>query len=899
MRNLLIAVTALSALAAPAYAGDAYAEVTVTKILSAVVPEYRPWVSGATTARQTLMAPRVVLRGGGEAFVDAGEFDRGRRSWASAVVRVKVPAPGKVTGLLLMPDAEFRGMTIHPFSTVAAVPGEGVAERFGAARARHYRRMLRSGVTGAAWFRHRLGVDAESDRRRPARNAQGEFEETFGMLTGGRALSENLSLDRVMAVAPTDETATVPLDSIQGITVPDFDWTARLGEMKPALDALAAVIPADQHALFFPSFTAMTDLLDEADAHGTPILRWFETEAVDAGTRRKYERQLLLSVSELARLMGPHVVKSAAMTGSDLYLRTGTDIAIVFEAKNVDVLDGMLKAQRRASAGPVAESASTIRSGTVQVDAIFDRSGLIRSFQARIGQNAIAVSNSISQLQRLAAAAAGEEPSLATLDEYRYFRARYPMDEPETAFLMITDRTLRRWCGPRWRIATSRRTRAAALLAEYQARLADGNREPMDRPLDLGTVVFLPDRVESSTYGRFEFLTPIVETSFDRVTPAEKEGYERWRRGYESNWKQFYDPIAGRILLTGDEVKVDLSVLPLKLESDYQQMMEISGASKIVGSSGDPHPESLMHYILAIDRKSRPMREIGGFSTGMTGNKGLSLLDWIGETVSVCFDDGPFVDELLAAEDPEQFLEDNWSRLPVGIHVEIANGFKFIGFIAAARAFVAVSAPNMVTFEPMRHRERQYMKVSAKEEDIHVYYTSYPGGFFITLSELMVKQQIDRFIASEAAKKKDTEGETKDLPPPLPWAGESVAFRGRGRMLEVIKKLGGPYFLRRMQDRSWSNLPILAEWRRLYPDEDPVAVHERFFGVRPVCPGGKGYRWNTALSTFESVVYGHPASPRGEAVMPAPLRRILKADLGLTFEEGGVRAKAAIVREKK
>ena len=35
---------------------------------------------------------------------------------------------------------------------------------------------------------------------------------------------------------------------------------------------------------------------------------------------------------------------------------------------------------------------------------------------------------------------------------------------------MITDATIRRWCGPEWRIGASRRTRAAAAIAELQAR---------------------------------------------------------------------------------------------------------------------------------------------------------------------------------------------------------------------------------------------------------------------------------------------------------------------------------------------------------------------------------------------------------------------------------------------
>ena len=66
----------------------------------------------------------------------------------------------------------------------------------------------------------------------------------------------------------------------------------------------------------------------------------------------------------------------------------------------------------------------------------------------------------------------GPESSSRLVDapEYRFFRTRYPRGaDGETALLILTDATIRRWCGPRWRIASSRRVRTAAALAEMQA----------------------------------------------------------------------------------------------------------------------------------------------------------------------------------------------------------------------------------------------------------------------------------------------------------------------------------------------------------------------------------------------------------------------------------------------
>ena len=93
------------------------------------------------------------------------------------------------------------------------------------------------------------------------------------------------------------------------------------------------------------------------------------------------------------------------------------------------------------------------------------------SYVATVGDSVV-VTNSPVQLRRIIDVHRGNHPALATLDEYKYFRDRYPLgDDAETGLLIISDKTIRRWCGPRWRIATSRRTRAAAVMVEADYRM--------------------------------------------------------------------------------------------------------------------------------------------------------------------------------------------------------------------------------------------------------------------------------------------------------------------------------------------------------------------------------------------------------------------------------------------
>ena len=73
----------------------------------------------------------------------------------------------------------------------------------------------------------------------------------------------------------------VDLTDLTGITVREMDWTALLKDAQPDLDALARYIPADQHALFFPSFNAMARMIGVMPFHG---LR-FEGKRFDCGDK--------------------------------------------------------------------------------------------------------------------------------------------------------------------------------------------------------------------------------------------------------------------------------------------------------------------------------------------------------------------------------------------------------------------------------------------------------------------------------------------------------------------------------------------------------------------------------------------------------------------------------------
>src|SRR5262249_32677271 len=78
-------------------------------------------------------------------------------------------------------------------------------------------------------------------------------------------------------------------------------------------------------------FIEFGDLLDQ---WGTTVTRAYEVTSRDYRLKQRYEQQLCLKSTALGRTLGPFAINGIAITGSDLYLREGSDVAVIFEVKN-------------------------------------------------------------------------------------------------------------------------------------------------------------------------------------------------------------------------------------------------------------------------------------------------------------------------------------------------------------------------------------------------------------------------------------------------------------------------------------------------------------------------------------------------------------------------------------
>jgi hypothetical protein len=889
--------------------------------------------------------PPVLLDSAGEAYLKITNDEVWRLrsgdwpNWSTGHVLVRAAVGGDVAGQLILPRGDAGEMQRVGFTIPASAAKQSASEPFYEAKMMHYLWLAQESIAGTAWFRHEA---AQAERKlkeiNPKRqlnnsaagiSAAPDLTNAYDLFSGGRAISESLQLDRLVRQPSQSVQPTVDISTLEGITTAAIDWKPLLKGADPKLDPLAKLIPADQHVVFFPSFAAAARLSDQANANDALLMRMAQPRSEDADVVGRYERQLGIGLSALGRLIGPATIKSVALTGSDPYYATGTDVAVLFQTDNADALRTMLKAQILASSAKFPHvQVQTGDAGGLKYQGIRSPDRTVSSYVVQL-DGAVVVTNSLAQLKRLAKVGKGIQP-ISSLDEYKFFRTRYPLgDKNETALLFLSDATIRRWCSARWRIASARRTFTGAALADLTADNAKALATGIAKDAALHTDLALVDAgelklgssgVSSSTQGSLTWMTPIIEMPIEKVTQAEADAYVMWRNGYQTNWRWAFDPIALRIGILDDKLAGDLTVMPLIAGSEYNEFITISRGAKIAPDAGDRHG-ALAQIALAVNVNSERMKQLGNMAASFAPGARIEPFSWLGSSISLYLDDDPFWKELseVPPEKLEEFQQHAWARVPIGLHADVSSSLKLTAFLAALRAFIEQTAPGMTVWESLDYGGQPYVRVKPTEQsrrelggdaNVALYYAPSPDGLTVTINEMVLKSAIDRRNARTASDKKSSpvpaadqaKKADKPAPPPLPWLGENLCFQVDHKMFELLgsptfRLLEGPDSLSdaAMQLRSWSNLPILNEWKRLFPDEDPVKVHQRLWHVTLICPGGGKYIWNDRWHTMESTVYGHPGQPKPGPKTPPILVRFQSANFGLTFEGQGLRARLELM----
>src|SRR5205085_704378 len=100
----------------------------------------------------------------------------------------------------------------------------------------------------------------------------------------------------------------------------------------------------------------------------------------------------------------------------------------------------------------------------------------------------------------------------------------------------------------------------------------------------------------------------------------------------------------------------DVTVMPLIAASSYKPILDLVGAARLEPDSGDRHPGSLVHAVMALDVQSALVRQGNDMVANLTHVPQQVALGWLGSSVALYLDDAPFWAELAKADDPRDFI---------------------------------------------------------------------------------------------------------------------------------------------------------------------------------------------------------------------------------------------------
>jgi hypothetical protein len=292
------------------------------------------------------------------------------------------------------------------------------------------------------------------------------------------------------------------------------------------------------------------------------------------------------------------------------------------------------------------------------------------------------------------------------------------------------------------------------------------------------------------------------------------------------------------------------------------------------------------------------MRRMGTFVSRTSPTLGTNALSWVGKHASVQLMEAPFWQDLAeyasTGKDPEDFLENNLHRLPILAKLDVKNPFVMTGFLGTFRAFLDQTSPGMLAWENRTHKEQTYVRVGLTEatkkkmtgsktwKEIALYYRVEPTLLTLSLREDLIQKSVEA---------------PEETPETHHWLGESTGLQVNGRALPFLQDLTGERILATLQARSWNNLHILNEWRRNLGIDDAQDFHSTYWHTLLSCPGGGEYVWDPEAGSYQSTIFGHPASPKTPSEAPSFFSSLRHLSFGLTFEEDGLRAKSTWLRE--
>ncbi|MGO8993496.1 MAG: hypothetical protein ACLQVI_09205 [Polyangiaceae bacterium] len=789
------------------------------------------------------------------------------------------------------------------------------------------------------------GWQAEEARQQAMRNEM-ELASLMETTSGATAVQEALQNNRALFFSADRPKQTIPIASLSGPPLAQHPWgdmLKRLG-VKPPAEPLADAAPAEFYYARASSLPTLFRVLDQVDAWGTPASQVFSGAHEDHGIAARYEAQLGLERTEVARTLGPSIVTEVAVVGSDPYVREGSDVTLLFRVRNHALFDAALQATLADYAqkhGAVATSKSPVLGVDVTISKTADLA--VMQHRATVGDLEI-VSNSPAAIERVIGTTQGKHPSLGGELDFQYMLARDAKAKADV-LAYVGDRFVAEVVGPRQKVLEARRQVAlgelvtpgfAALLygamnGKSPASVDDLFHAKLLTKTQLahvsgGAIAWKPGEAARSAWGTPAALTPLIDLPQPTlVTAPERDGYARFARGYESDWKTYIDPIALRLtfepLGNGDDTRmtVDLRELPLIDMSSYRDIAEEAGEARFeadpIGNGG--------RVVIGIGERSelrKLLSDVRSFS-----RKHELKFDWMGSWAMLGVLDRSSIAEATIALDRDlpqkpDFDEDRHvsdadlvhqiAKLPLYAAVAVKNPLGATLALAAIKSLADDATPGLVDWgEAGTYRDVAVVRVGvnskrAKEEfgeevAVQFFYALTQGALVVSLSEATLHHLIDDRLDGKGPKSPaDAEKAGNANREGAQFALELASDKGKGLWTSLMWQLEYGV-VGRDSSLAARNAEALL---RGAPESasDPAAMRAlafAYFGAAPLTPDGAAFSLapEGVRDPFRGTPYAPswPPLPVKGSPVDALMTAIAHARGELSFDDEGELAQKA------
>ncbi len=343
---------------------------------------------------------------------------------------------------------------------------------------------------------------------------------------------------------------------------PEPQWLPRAlppVDEQVAIESLATRVPPECFYLRFGSFTNYVWFQEISERYGGDIAQAVVLRGFNSESSLRMERMLATKLTAVSKMFGDKLIGDMAIIGSDLYMKEGATLGVLFYATNPGLLKSSMESDRRGVLAKNADaSEQLVTIGDRQVSLLSTPDNRIRSFLLVDGEFLL-ITTSETLVRRFLEVGAGDR-SLADTPEFRWARTWMPEANDYSVFGYFSNEFFHRLVSPQYQIELRRRLEAIAHLevAEIASQAAEAEGVAADDVDALQVAGLLPPWfdvrpdgarvlriaehwIDSSRGGRGSFM-PIADMPVEQVTQREAEAYAKTADFYLQQW-QHMDPM--------------------------------------------------------------------------------------------------------------------------------------------------------------------------------------------------------------------------------------------------------------------------------------------------------------------------------------------------------------------